>query len=146
MLGNRTISGHEIDDNQCVKTIAVLMEESTGGVDTNFTAIIGRNVGFQPPLGFRTSQLYLKIIIVGLLLSDNSTVAPTFDPSATPLVMNTTSIWKLFCSGPELNASCDKYFNSNNFSQIEGIPGLASGIISGRFQPKTARHSSQLVL
>ncbi|XP_029695459.1 solute carrier family 12 member 6 isoform X2 [Takifugu rubripes] len=100
MLGNRTISGHEIDDNQCAKTIAVRMEESTGGVDTNFTAII-----------------------------DNSTVAPTFDPSIPPLV-NTTSIWKLFCSGPELNASCDKYFNSNNFSQIEGIPGLASGIIS----------------
>ncbi|XP_056884270.1 solute carrier family 12 member 6-like isoform X1 [Takifugu flavidus] len=100
MLGNRTISGHEIDDNQCAKTIAVRMEESTGGVDTNFTAII-----------------------------DNSTVAPTFDPSIPPLV-NTTSIWKLFCNGPELNASCDKYFNSNNFSQIEGIPGLASGIIS----------------
>lgn len=66
-------------------------------------------------------------------------MAPTFDPSVPPLVMNTTSIWKLFCNGPELNASCDKYFNSNNFSQIEGIPGLASGIISGGFQHKTAR-------
>uniref|UniRef100_A0A671XJZ4 Solute carrier family 12 member 6 n=1 Tax=Sparus aurata TaxID=8175 RepID=A0A671XJZ4_SPAAU len=65
MLGNRTISGHEIDDNK-----------------------------------------------------------------SPALVNETTSIWKLFCDGPELNASCDKYFNSNNFSEIAGIPGLASGVIS----------------
>uniref|UniRef100_A0A8C3AB37 Solute carrier family 12 member 6 n=1 Tax=Cyclopterus lumpus TaxID=8103 RepID=A0A8C3AB37_CYCLU len=63
MLGNRTISGHEIEDHQCTKT-------------------------------------------------------------------KTTYLWKQFCQGPEVNASCDEYFLSNNFSQIEGIPGLASGIIS----------------
>uniref|UniRef100_A0A671XDI4 Solute carrier family 12 member 6 n=1 Tax=Sparus aurata TaxID=8175 RepID=A0A671XDI4_SPAAU len=63
MLGNRTISGHEIDDNKCAKFI----------------------------------QLQIK------------------EPE------------RLFCDGPELNASCDKYFNSNNFSEIAGIPGLASG-------------------
>uniref|UniRef100_A0A671XDI3 Solute carrier family 12 member 6 n=1 Tax=Sparus aurata TaxID=8175 RepID=A0A671XDI3_SPAAU len=72
MLGNRTISGHEIDDNKCAK----------------------------------------------------------FIHPAPALVNETTSIWKLFCDGPELNASCDKYFNSNNFSEIAGIPGLASGVIS----------------
>uniref|UniRef100_H3C216 Solute carrier family 12 member 6 n=1 Tax=Tetraodon nigroviridis TaxID=99883 RepID=H3C216_TETNG len=66
MLGNRTISGHEIDDNHL------------------------------PP----------------------------------PVVEKTTSIWKFFCNGPELNASCDRYFSSNNFSEIQGIPGLASSIIS----------------
>uniref|UniRef100_A0A3Q3J6B1 Solute carrier family 12 member 6 n=1 Tax=Monopterus albus TaxID=43700 RepID=A0A3Q3J6B1_MONAL len=42
----------------------------------------------------------------------------------------TTDLWKHFCQGPELNASCDEYFTSNNFTEIEGIPGLASGIIS----------------
>uniref|UniRef100_A0A665VG92 Solute carrier family 12 member 6 n=1 Tax=Echeneis naucrates TaxID=173247 RepID=A0A665VG92_ECHNA len=42
----------------------------------------------------------------------------------------TTSLWKQFCQGPELNSSCDEYFMTNNFSEIEGIPGLASGIIS----------------
>uniref|UniRef100_A0A4W6CH64 Solute carrier family 12 member 6 n=1 Tax=Lates calcarifer TaxID=8187 RepID=A0A4W6CH64_LATCA len=41
-----------------------------------------------------------------------------------------TSLWKQFCDGLELNASCDEFFKANNFSQIEGIPGLASGIIS----------------
>uniref|UniRef100_A0A8C9X3M3 Solute carrier family 12 member 6 n=1 Tax=Sander lucioperca TaxID=283035 RepID=A0A8C9X3M3_SANLU len=60
MLGNRTINGHEIDENQC----------------------------------------------------------------------KTTYLWKQFCQGPEINATCDQYFLSNNFSEIEGIPGLASGIIS----------------
>lgn len=57
---------------------------------------------------------------------------PIFDPSPAPvLVERTTNLWKLFCQSPELNASCDEYFKSNNFSEIEGIPGLASGIISG---------------
>uniref|UniRef100_A0A8D3CY70 Solute carrier family 12 member 6 n=1 Tax=Scophthalmus maximus TaxID=52904 RepID=A0A8D3CY70_SCOMX len=42
----------------------------------------------------------------------------------------TTYLWKQFCQSPELNSSCDQYFTSNNFSEIEGIPGLASGIIS----------------
>uniref|UniRef100_A0A7N6AIR1 Solute carrier family 12 member 6 n=1 Tax=Anabas testudineus TaxID=64144 RepID=A0A7N6AIR1_ANATE len=73
MLGNRTINGHELDDNQCAKTI------------------IQHHV---------------------------------------PTLVMTTYLWKHFCQGPELNASCDEYFMSNNFSNIEGIPGLASGIIS----------------
>lgn len=55
----------------------------------------------------------------------------TADPTLSPLLLKTTSIWEHFCDGPELNASCDKYFNSNNFTEIKGIPGLASGIITG---------------
>uniref|UniRef100_A0A7N9ALZ7 Solute carrier family 12 member 6 n=1 Tax=Mastacembelus armatus TaxID=205130 RepID=A0A7N9ALZ7_9TELE len=38
----------------------------------------------------------------------------------------TTYLWQQFCHSPELNASCDEYFIWNNFSEIEGIPGLAS--------------------
>ncbi|XP_068163763.1 solute carrier family 12 member 6-like isoform X2 [Antennarius striatus] len=102
LLGNRTISGHEVDDDHCAKTILLPNTEPTESADSNFTFI-----------------------------NENSTVGPTFDPSATPaLVDKTTSIWEHFCSGTELNASCDKYFISNNFSEIEGIPGLASGVIS----------------
>ncbi|XP_030286325.1 solute carrier family 12 member 6 isoform X6 [Sparus aurata] len=101
MLGNRTISGHEIDDNKCAKFIQLQIKEPER-VETNFT-----------------------------ITNENGTVGPTFDPSPAPALVNeTTSIWKLFCDGPELNASCDKYFNSNNFSEIAGIPGLASGVIS----------------
>lgn len=57
-------------------------------------------------------------------------MGPTFDPSHATLV-ETTYLWEHFCQGPELNASCDEYFIANNFTQIEGIPGLSSGILSG---------------
>ncbi|XP_076580670.1 solute carrier family 12 member 6 isoform X2 [Chaetodon auriga] len=103
MLGNRTISGHEIDDNdQCAKTVLLQIKEPAESADANLTIVY-----------------------------ENVTVGPTFDPSLAPaLVEKTTYLWKQFCEGPELNASCDKYFASNNFSRIQGIPGLASGIIS----------------
>uniref|UniRef100_A0A4W6C9D8 Solute carrier family 12 member 6 n=1 Tax=Lates calcarifer TaxID=8187 RepID=A0A4W6C9D8_LATCA len=71
-------------------------------------------------------------IYIGALVSlENSTVGPTFEPTRAPAqVEKATSLWKQFCDGLELNASCDEFFKANNFSQIEGIPGLASGIIS----------------
>ncbi|XP_049604927.1 solute carrier family 12 member 7 isoform X5 [Syngnathus scovelli] len=42
----------------------------------------------------------------------------------------TTQLWKLFCDGPESNATCNEYFLNNNVTQIQGIPGLISGVIS----------------
>ncbi|XP_056593857.1 solute carrier family 12 member 7 isoform X2 [Triplophysa dalaica] len=42
----------------------------------------------------------------------------------------TTKLWSLFCEGPELNASCNEYFTLNNVTEIPGIPGLTSGVIS----------------
>lgn len=44
----------------------------------------------------------------------------------------TTKVWRLFCDGPELNATCDEYFVNNNLTLIQGIPGLTSGVISGK--------------
>lgn len=83
------------------------------------------------------TRLFIYFLTSRFPLLDNSTMGPTFDPSLPPpVVEKTTSIWKFFCNGPELNASCDRYFSSNNFSEIKGIPGLASGIISGRSQHK----------
>uniref|UniRef100_A0A3P9NVX0 Solute carrier family 12 member 6 n=1 Tax=Poecilia reticulata TaxID=8081 RepID=A0A3P9NVX0_POERE len=41
-----------------------------------------------------------------------------------------TLLWEEFCHSTELNATCDEYFTANNFTEIKGIPGLASGIIS----------------
>lgn len=43
----------------------------------------------------------------------------------------TTKLWKLFCDGPELNATCNDYFLYNNVTVVQGIPGLTSGVISG---------------
>uniref|UniRef100_A0A3B3UQC3 Solute carrier family 12 member 6 n=1 Tax=Poecilia latipinna TaxID=48699 RepID=A0A3B3UQC3_9TELE len=45
-------------------------------------------------------------------------------------VPKTTLLWEEFCHSTELNATCDEYFTANNFTEIKGIPGLASGIIS----------------
>ncbi|XP_077961562.1 solute carrier family 12 member 6 isoform X2 [Gasterosteus aculeatus] len=101
MLGNRTISGHQLGDGQCSKTF---LQQSDGPLEEadNFT-----------------------------MTNENGTMTPTFDPSLAPaLLEKTTYIWEQFCQGPEVNASCDEYFLSNNFSRINAIPGLASGIIS----------------
>ncbi|KAK1889894.1 Solute carrier family 12 member 6 [Dissostichus eleginoides] len=101
MLGNRTISGHAIVDHQCGKTVLQQIKDQGEMGDYNTTS------------------------------NDTSSLGPTFDPSlAPPLIEKTTQLWKQFCKGTEINSSCDEYFLSNNFSQIEGIPGLASGVIS----------------
>uniref|UniRef100_A0A8C6PB35 Solute carrier family 12 member 5a n=1 Tax=Nothobranchius furzeri TaxID=105023 RepID=A0A8C6PB35_NOTFU len=42
----------------------------------------------------------------------------------------TTQLWRMFCDSPFLNATCDKYFMSNNVTQIQGIPGITSGILA----------------
>ncbi|XP_031750019.1 solute carrier family 12 member 5 isoform X3 [Xenopus tropicalis] len=41
----------------------------------------------------------------------------------------TTKLWALFCSSPFLNATCDTYFSQNNVTEVQGIPGVASGLI-----------------
>ncbi|KAM6960096.1 solute carrier family 12 member 6 isoform 2-T2 [Tautogolabrus adspersus] len=100
MLGNRTINGHEILDNQCAKKYLTQIGEQGESEGENYT-----------------------------MINENSTM--TMDPSlAPPPSEKTTYLWKQFCEGSDLNASCDKYFISNNFSEILGIPGLASGVIS----------------
>lgn len=43
----------------------------------------------------------------------------------------TTQLWGLFCSSRFLNATCDEYFTRNNVTEIQGIPGAASGLIKG---------------
>uniref|UniRef100_A0A667XJ19 Solute carrier family 12 member 7a n=1 Tax=Myripristis murdjan TaxID=586833 RepID=A0A667XJ19_9TELE len=41
----------------------------------------------------------------------------------------TTDLWSLFCESKHLNATCDDYFSVNNVTEIQGIPGLLSGVI-----------------
>ncbi|XP_017289431.1 solute carrier family 12 member 7 isoform X2 [Kryptolebias marmoratus] len=77
---------------------------------------------FEPPyfpvcmLGNRTLQNHNFDKCLKTEVIDNQTV--------------TTKMWKLFCDGPELNATCDEYFINNNATLIQGIPGLTSGVIS----------------
>uniref|UniRef100_A0A672NDG6 Solute carrier family 12 member 5-like n=1 Tax=Sinocyclocheilus grahami TaxID=75366 RepID=A0A672NDG6_SINGR len=78
---------------------------------------------FEPPvfpvclLGNRTLQNHGFDKCMKTEIIDNVTV--------------TTKLWSLFCKGPELNASCSEYFSLNNVTEIQGIPGLTSGVISG---------------
>ena len=43
----------------------------------------------------------------------------------------TTKLWKQFCESTELNATCNPYFDNNNVTELQGIPGLKSGVITG---------------
>uniref|UniRef100_A0A3B3CQ93 Solute carrier family 12 member 7b n=1 Tax=Oryzias melastigma TaxID=30732 RepID=A0A3B3CQ93_ORYME len=77
---------------------------------------------FEPPdfpvcmLGNRTLKNHDFDKCLKTDISDNLTV--------------TTALWKLFCDGPELNATCNEYFSNNNVTLVQGIPGLTSGVIS----------------
>ncbi|KAM9483672.1 solute carrier family 12 member 5 isoform 1-T1 [Clarias gariepinus] len=41
----------------------------------------------------------------------------------------TTKLWSLFCDSEFLNATCDSYFANNNLTELQGIPGITSGIL-----------------
>lgn len=42
----------------------------------------------------------------------------------------TTVLWKKFCGDDSsINAECDEYFLLNNITEIQGIPGVASGVL-----------------
>lgn len=43
-----------------------------------------------------------------------------------------TALWGLFCNSSSLSASCDEYFVQNNVTEIQGIPGVASGVLLGK--------------
>ncbi|XP_040050076.2 solute carrier family 12 member 5 isoform X1 [Gasterosteus aculeatus] len=42
----------------------------------------------------------------------------------------TTQLWRTFCDSDSLDATCDEYFTSNNVTEIQGIPGVTSGILA----------------
>lgn len=44
----------------------------------------------------------------------------------------TTKLWRSFCDSESLNATCDQYFMNNNVTEIQGIPGVTSGILAGK--------------
>lgn len=54
------------------------------------------------------------------VIKDNMTVA--------------SELWDHFCLPGNMSSSqCDDYFIQNNVTEIQGIPGLGSGIIRGKF-------------
>ncbi|XP_066539738.1 solute carrier family 12 member 7 isoform X3 [Hoplias malabaricus] len=77
---------------------------------------------FEPPvfpvclLGNRTLQNHDFDKCAKTEIIDNMTV--------------TTKLWALFCQSSELNSTCEEYFVLNNVTEVQGIPGLTSGVIS----------------
>ncbi|XP_066483022.1 solute carrier family 12 member 6 isoform X2 [Tiliqua scincoides] len=101
------------------------------------------------------ASLFLACVIVSILAIYAGAIKSSFAPPSFPVCMLgnrslsqhgidicaktqesdnvtvTTKLWSTFCnSSRHLNASCDEYFQHNNITIIEGIPGLASGVIT----------------
>ena len=47
-----------------------------------------------------------------------------------------SQLWRTFCDSDALNATCDEYFSNNNVTEIQGIPGVTSGILAGTQGPQ----------
>nr|XP_012996308.1 solute carrier family 12 member 7 isoform X1 [Cavia porcellus] len=68
------------------------------------------------------------------LLGNRTLAKHSFDTCAKVHMVNngsaivTTALWGLFCNGSSSSATCDQYFMQNNVTEIQGIPGVASGV------------------
>ncbi|NXA56647.1 S12A7 protein, partial [Nothocercus julius] len=67
------------------------------------------------------------------LLGNRTLSKRSFDVCAKFIESNnetkTTKLWRLFCDSSLLNATCDDYFALNNVTEIQGIPGVTSGVL-----------------
>ncbi|XP_050827335.1 solute carrier family 12 member 7 isoform X3 [Serinus canaria] len=68
------------------------------------------------------------------LLGNRTLSKHSFDVCAKFIERNnetkTTPLWRLFCDSSLLNATCDDYFSLNNVTEIQGIPGIMSGVLT----------------
>uniref|UniRef100_A0A8C5GP42 Solute carrier family 12 member 5-like n=1 Tax=Gouania willdenowi TaxID=441366 RepID=A0A8C5GP42_GOUWI len=73
------------------------------------------------------------------LLGNRTLVWKSFDVCAKTIETTngtvTTQLWRMFCDSSLLNATCDKFFSMNNVTQIQGIPGVTSGILTENLFP-----------
>lgn len=73
------------------------------------------------------------------LLGNRTLSKRSFDTCAKVQMVNnstvTTALWRLFCNGSSPSTTCDEYFVQNNVTEIQGIPGVASGVFLGKYQP-----------
>ncbi|TNN48744.1 Solute carrier family 12 member 5 [Liparis tanakae] len=68
------------------------------------------------------------------LLGNRTLLSKSYDVCAKVVEIDnetvTTALWRNFCDGEALNATCDQYFTDNDVTEIQGIPGVASGILA----------------
>ncbi|XP_067250071.1 solute carrier family 12 member 5b isoform X1 [Chanodichthys erythropterus] len=102
----------------------------------------------------KLALVFLACVILSILAVYAGVIKTSFDPPEFPVcvlgnrtllskgfdicaktieqgnVTVTTRLWRSFCDSEFLNATCDDYFINNNVSQIQGIPGVTSGILA----------------
>lgn len=70
------------------------------------------------------------------ILGNRTLVSKSYDVCAKVVEIDnetiTTKLWRSFCDSEYLNATCDQYFTNNNVTEIQGIPGVTSGILAGK--------------
>ncbi|XP_075396941.1 solute carrier family 12 member 7 isoform X2 [Tenrec ecaudatus] len=98
----------------------------------------------------KLALVFLACVVLSILAIYAGVIKTAFDPPYIPvcllgnrtlswrnfdacakLVANSsvpTTLWGLFCNGSSADA-CDAYFTRNNLSVIQGIPGVASGVL-----------------
>uniref|UniRef100_A0A8C7FHS0 Solute carrier family 12 member 5b n=1 Tax=Oncorhynchus kisutch TaxID=8019 RepID=A0A8C7FHS0_ONCKI len=85
---------------------------------------------FEPPV----FPAVVIVLIFVCILGNRTLISKGFDVCAKVIERDngtvTTKLWKIFCDSEFLNATCDEYFANNNVSEIQGIPGVSSGILA----------------
>ncbi|XP_041125319.1 solute carrier family 12 member 4-like isoform X1 [Polyodon spathula] len=81
-------------------------------------------------------SIFLPLEFPICMLGNRTLSRDLFDVCAKTVVENNVTVasklWENFCSTANMTVeTCDEYFAHNNVTEIQGIPGLASGIIRG---------------
>ncbi|XP_039917662.1 solute carrier family 12 member 7 isoform X5 [Hirundo rustica] len=102
----------------------------------------------------KLALVFLACVILSILAIYAGVIKTAFDPPDFPICLlgnrtlskrsfdvcakftesnnetKTTPLWRLFCDSSLLNATCDEYFSLNNVTEIQGIPGIRSGVLT----------------
>lgn len=76
--------------------------------------------------------IFFRICLLGNRSLQNHNFDKCLKTEIIDNVTVTTKLWSLFCEGSSLNATCNEYFRDNEVNEVQGIPGLMSGVISGK--------------
>ncbi|XP_019479906.1 PREDICTED: solute carrier family 12 member 7 isoform X2 [Hipposideros armiger] len=101
----------------------------------------------------KLALVFLACVVLSILAIYAGVIKTAFDPPDIPVCLlgnrtlskrsfdvcakvhttsngtRTTALWGLFCNGSAHSATCDDYFAQNNLTVIQGIPGVASGVL-----------------
>ncbi|KAM8813164.1 solute carrier family 12 member 7 isoform 3-T3 [Rhynchonycteris naso] len=101
----------------------------------------------------KLALVFLACVVLSILAIYAGVIKTAFDPPDVPVCLlgnrtlsrrsfdicakvhtdnsttTTTRLWGLFCNNSMPSATCDEYFAQNNLTEIQGIPGVASGVL-----------------